>query len=431
MYSLGIDFGTSGARAIVLDGAAVLGGKNTEEATVAQSSYRFSNAKEVASPAGWEQVLWRLIEAIAPQTRSQIHRIAINGTSATLLLCDDSGQPLTDALMYNDAIARPILPELAAIAPPESPTLSVTSTLAKAMWLHRENACSYKGSHIAHQSDWIASRLHRQLPISDYHNALKLGYDVEKLAYPDWLLNLPIADWLPQVWEPGRAIAPIHPDLAARFDLPLTCWICAGTTDSIAAFLASGASSLGDGVTSLGSTLVLKLLSPIPISNQAFGIYSHRLGDLWLVGGASNTGGAVLKQYFSAEQIAALSAQIDLSKPCDLAYYPLTQPGERFPINDPDYPPRLTPRPDQDADFLYGILDAIARIESEGYQKLQMLGAPKVQQVYTAGGGAQNQTWQAIRQKYLGVNVVEALQTEAAYGTAKLALTGLASFHTS
>ncbi len=422
MYSLGIDFGTSGARAIVLDGDRV--GK----LIVAQSSYRFSNAEEAASPTAWEEVLWRLIEAIVPPIRAQIRRIAINGTSATMLLCDDSGQPLTKALMYNDAIARPIIPAITTIAPPDSPTLSATSTLAKAMWLHSQNACSHEGNHIAHQSDWIASKLHGQLPISDYHNALKLGYDVEKLAYPSWLLNLPIADWLPAVLEPGSAITPIRPELAVRFNLPPTCQVCAGTTDSIAAFLASGASQPGEAVTSLGSTLVLKLLSPAVISNHTFGIYSHRLGDLWLVGGASNTGGAVLKQYFSAEQITELSAKIDLSKPGDLAYYPLTQPGERFPINDPDYLPRLTPRPDEDVDFLHGILNAIARIESEGYQKLETLGAPKVQRVYTAGGGAQNQAWRAIRRQHLGINAVEALHTEAAYGTAKLALTGLENF---
>ncbi|MEM8502983.1 MAG: FGGY-family carbohydrate kinase [Cyanobacteria bacterium P01_D01_bin.1] len=421
MYSLGIDFGTSGARAIVIDGSC------EHASTVACTSYRFSDAKETASPIVWEQVLWRLVEAIAPQIRTHINRIAINGTSATMLLCDGSGQPITKALMYNDAITRPILPILSTVAPSNSPALSATSTLAKAMWLHHNETYS-RQVHIAHQSDWIASRLHGQLPVSDYHNALKLGYDVESLTYPDWLLGLPIVGWLPEVLEPGSVIAPIRPELANRFDLPLACQICAGTTDSIAAFLASGARQIGDAVTSLGSTLVLKLLSPVAVSDQSFGIYSHRLGDLWLVGGASNTGGAVLKQYFSVEQIAELSAQIDLSKPCELAYYPLTQPGERFPINDPDYLPRLAPRPDEDADFLYGIFDAIARIESEGYQKLRRLGAPKVCQVYTAGGGAQNQTWQTIRQRKLGVRVVEAQQSEAAYGTAKLALRGLSDF---
>ena len=430
MYALGIDFGTSGARAIVLDGSS--SGPNIS--IVAQSSYRFSSATEAASAMVWEQVLWRLIEAIAPPIRAQIYRIAINATSATMLLCDQAGQPLTQALMYNDAIARPILSDLSVVAPADSPTISATSTLAKALWLyHSKYPTKYSLSrkadiHIAHQADWIASRLHGQLPISDYHNALKLGYDVRVLAYPNWLLSLPIANWLPEVLEPGRTIASIRSDIATQYDLPSSCQVCAGTTDSIAAFLASGANHPGDAVTSLGSTLVLKLLSQVAISNQAFGIYSHRLGNLWLVGGASNTGGAALRQYFSAEQIAELSTQIDLSKPCELTYYPLTQPGERFPINDPDYPPQLTPRPEQDVDFLYGILDAIARIESEGYQKLQALGAPKVQRVYTAGGGAQNQPWQRIRQQKLGVSVIESLQTDAAYGTAKLALKGLADF---
>lgn len=426
MCVLGIDFGTSGARAIVLDGS----DSSANGAVVAQSSYRFLSATDIASPVVWERVLWQLITAIAPQIRSQINRIAINGTSATMLLCDASGRPLSQALMYNDAIARRVLPTLSIVAPANSPALNATSTLAKAMWLYHYEKLSLPTDeiHIAHQADWIASRLHGQRPVSDYHNALKLGYDVKALAYPDWLLNLPIADWLPSVLVPGSAIAPIRTDLAAQYDLPSSCQVCAGTTDSIAAFLASGAHRPGDAVTSLGSTLVLKLLSQFAVSSQSFGIYSHRLGDLWLVGGASNTGGAVLSRYFTAQQITALSTQIDLSIPCELAYYPLSQPGERFPINDPDYPPRLTPRPARDADFLYGILDAIARIESEGYQKLQGLGAPKLRQVYTAGGGAQNQTWQDIRQRKLGVSVAKALQTEAAYGTAKLAATGLVDF---
>ncbi len=80
MDALGIDFGTSGARAIALN--------STQASVIAQSSYQFQNAKETADPKIWEQVLYQLIEAIAPQIRAQIHRIAINGTSATMLLCD-------------------------------------------------------------------------------------------------------------------------------------------------------------------------------------------------------------------------------------------------------------------------------------------------------------------------------------------------------
>ena len=40
---------------------------------------------------------------------------------------------------------------------------------------------------------------------------------------------------------------------------------------------------------SLGSTLVLDLLSRIFIQDYSSGIYSHRLGNSWLTGGVSNT----------------------------------------------------------------------------------------------------------------------------------------------
>jgi D-ribulokinase len=69
-------------------------------------------------------------------------------------------------------------------------------------------------------------------------------------------------------------------------------------------------------------------------------VYSHRLDDNWLVGGASNTGGAVLKQLFTDEQLAILSGKINPSLQSRLELYPLPKKGERFPISDPDMMPR-------------------------------------------------------------------------------------------
>ena len=427
MLALGIDFGTSGARAIAIDHAGSI---------VAEAAHRFPDVEAASSVAGWGDALGRLLGAITPNIRAQISRIAINGTSATMLLCDRRGKALTKPLLYNDASGRSALSDVCAIAPGDcSAVLSATSTLTKAMWLYRQGCPgvqSADGVRLVHQADFLAYLLHRQPTVTDYHNALKLGYDVRTLSYPDWLMRSPIAPWLPSVVEPGVAIAPIDAAIAQKTGLPQDCQIHAGTTDSIAAFLASGAYQSGEAVTSLGSTLVLKLLSHTPIDAPSFGIYSHRLGDLWLVGGASNTGGAVLQKFFTPEQLTQLSdeikVQIDVRHPSPLNYYPLNSPGERFPVNDPDYPPRLLPRPESDRDFLYGLLDAIARIETEGYQKLAELGAPKLIQVYTAGGGAQNLTWQTIRQQRLGVAVAAAAQVDAAYGTAQLAMKGLGSF---
>lgn len=113
--------------------------------------------------------------------------------------------------------------------------------------------------------------------------------------------------------------------------------------------------------------------------------------------------------------------QIDPNIPLDLDYYPLLKPGERFPINDPNLVPRLDPRPENPVHFLQALLTAMARIEAQGYQVLQNLGAPQLQRVFTSGGGSNNSTWQTIRQRILGVPVCVSAQQEAAWGVAHLA----------
>lgn len=55
-----------------------------------------------------------------------------------------------------------------------------------------------------------------------------------------------------------------------------------------------------------------------------------------------------------------------------------------------------------------GILEGIASIEARCYKLLEELGAGEVQVVYTAGGGAVNETWTKIRSSKLGVPVYPA-----------------------
>ena len=88
-------------------------------------------------------------------------------------------------------------------------------------------------------------------------------------------------------------------------------------------------------------------------------------------------------------------------------------------------PPRETPRPADDAAFLHGLLEGIARIEALGYRRLAELGAPPLRSVRSLGSGAANATWTAIRARLLGVPMLPALSGEAAVGAALLALRGV------
>lgn len=409
MY-LGLDFGTSGARACVL---------NESGAIVHEDRVAYCNVPG-QTPEDWREALHALLRQIPGPVAAQLKRIAIDATSATVLLCDSELRPVSPALLYNDTRAHAQADKLKQIAPPGHTVCSASSGLAKFLWL-TDNVDLENAAHFMHQADWLSALLTGSGGTSDYHNALKSGYDVERLCWPEWVAGLPHAHLLPQVLAPGSLLAEISPALAQHFSINPACTIHAGTTDSIAAFIAADVHEPGEAVTSLGSTIALKLLSTTRVEDSKYGIYSHRYGNLWLAGGASNAGGSVLRQHFSDDQLTELSQRIDSQTDSPLDYYPLTKPGERFPHNDPTLAPRLTPRPNDDAAFLHGLLQGLSRIEAEGYAKLVELGATSLVSVSTSGGGSSNETWQQIRARLLGVPVTQARHTEASMGTALLA----------
>lgn len=407
----GIDVGTSGARAMAItaDGRAVAKGQ------AAMAAF----GSDHREPAVW----WAAVEAALAEMKQVIDAgrvcaVAADGTSGTMLPVDETGRPLAAALMYNDATNNAgILGRIARAAPAESAAHGSTSGLARLL-VFQDVAGVAK---VIHQADWIAGKFSGSFATSDENNALKTGYDPVARRWPDWLAATGArVALLPDVVEPGTPVG------VARSELGFAegAIVAAGTTDGCASFLATGAGQEGDAVTALGTTLTVKMLCGRPLFAPAFGLYSHRFGDMWLAGGASNSGGNVLAHYFSAERIAALSEHIRTASETGLDYYPLVGKGERFPVNDPRMEPRVTPRPTDDAQFLQGLLEGMAAVEALCYARLAEMGAPALRSVRSVGGGARNAAWTAIRQRKLGVPLLPAAEEEAAAGAARLALKG-------
>ncbi len=388
MYFLGLDFGTSGCRACLLDPA----GQTLWQSALASET-------DALAPGFWRSGLNTLLSRIPPDYRGRIARIAVDGTSGTLLLTDEALQPLGNVLSY----AVP---------------LSGAARLAQLF----ESDPLLRARHLLSQVDYINALLLGFVPPGDIHNLMKAGFEPTQRRWQ--------TDWLPshrqsllrEVVPPGTPLGGIADAWVHRYGLSPQCTLCAGTTDSIAAFLAADVHTPGEAVTSLGSTLALKLISTQPIASTQHGVYSHWFGKYWLAGGASNSGGNVLRQFFTDTQLAQLSKQIDPDTDCPLALYPLLRPGERFPVADPIWQPVMSPRPANDIDWLNGLLQGIARIESTGYRLLEQLGAPYPTRVLTAGGGANNPTWLRLRERLLQVPVSRAACQHAACGAARLAM---------
>jgi D-ribulokinase len=411
-HAIGIDVGTSGVRASALaeDGTTVGTGAISMSAL----------GGDPTSPETW----WRGVCASLGELRMScdikgVRGLAVDGTSGTMLAVDGAGAPIGPASMYNDPCDdEAVMRAIAENAPADSAALGRTSALARVLMMQRRPGVRF----MLHQADWIAGRLIGAYGRSDANNALKTGYDPVARRWPEWIVRAGAdIDKLPAVFDPGAPIAPAGPQ-AIALGIPPSAFVHAGTTDGCASFLATGAAEIGDGVTALGSTLVVKLLCERPIFAPQFGIYSHRIGATWLAGGASNTGGRVIEHLFGRDRLGPLSSGLRPDRPTGLDYYPLVDPGERFPVNDPQLAPRLEPRSSDEVTFFQGVLEGIAEIEALAYRRLREIGAPPLRSVRSVGGGAANGGWTRIRQRVLSVPFEQALSQHASDGVARLVL---------
>ncbi len=417
--ALGIDVGTSGVRAAAIDAE----GRRAAFAAAPMSAPLDTDGSVTQDPAVWWDATRCALESLARQIDlKRIAAIAVDGTSGTVLAVDANGRPVAPAQMYNSRARAEIVRKIAAVAPPETAARGATSALARAIDLQSEPGVV----RLIHQADWISGQFSQRFDFTDENNALKVGYDPIARRWPDWIVEAGMRpDRVPAVVPPGTAMGTIARGRAAALGLAPDVVIVAGTTDGCAAFLATGAESCGEAVTSLGSTLVLKLLTDRPLFASNFGIYSHRIGTAWLAGGASNSGGAAITRHFSLDRIRELSEKMTAGVPTGLDYYPLEGRGERFPRDDPEMESRIRPRPADDIRFLQALIEGVTRVEKLGYHRLMEIGGSVVTSIRTVGGGANNAAWRTIRERMLGVPLVEPSDDTAAVGVARLARRGL------
>lgn len=411
--ALGVDFGTSGVRLAV---------NATTGETLIERSSAYPGPFE--DPESWRQGFQSLLLQLPWEVRQHIGALALAATSGTVLLCRRDGTLLEgglgQALPYHLACPEQLPAVRELMGSTSHPACQASGSVARSLRLLERSRDLPTASDllIRHQADWLMGWLLGTWEWGEEGNNLRLGWDP---VHQQWLGHLATAPWapaLPRIVASGSLLGVVTPSVATDLGLPEDCQVVAGTTDANAAVLAADPSET-DGLTVLGTTLVVKQLVPSPI--QAEGVSCHRLHGRWLIGGASNTGAGILSRYFSPAQVEELSRQIDGTSSSAYQLRPLLGRGERFPVDDPGLEPILEPRPVSDALFLQSLLEGIAAIERQGWQRLRELGAPPIEQVITLGGGARNPRWRQMRERILGLPVRNRPELSAACGMARLA----------
>ena len=399
----GLDFGSSGARISIINFKKELIYSNS-----VKYKYGFKNLNS------WIHSCEILLDSLPLDIKSTITNLAISGTSGTLAACDLKGNPLGQAIPY-DQVCDDNKILIKSTSYGEEHLQTPYSSLSKALKLidkYGENIL------LRHQSDWITGWFLKNWTYGEEGNNLKLGWDLLKESWPKSYLNTSWQKCLPLIIKSGEIMGQIDSELAEKLKLNKKLLLISGTTDSNAAFLAAGLDK-EEGLTVLGTTIVLKKINKTPIREK--GITSHRVFGNWICGGASNAGCGVLSKFFSDLEIKELSRQINTSKKTSLNLLPLNSRGERFPINNPLLEPILSPRPVSDSLYLHALFEGLAKIELKGWEKLYDLTGSLPKKIVTIGGGSKNPQWRTIREKVINIPIVSSQKTTS-FGTALLAI---------
>lgn len=397
---IGIDIATSNLRAVAIDITGTPVARASEPiAPVIKGNDKSATQDSKSWIRSVDKVLTQLCKELAEKGLTP-QSLLISATSGTFVLCNQDGAPIADAIMYNDGRANDPLARAAKVI--ESSTKSGPFYFA--------NTPEFV---IAHLSDQPLSRLP-----TDTSHGLKIGVDFSTKDYlassKEIAASLNLT--LPKVVLPGTKIATISNQMAAKLGIP-PIPIYAGMTDGCTAQIAAGGAT--GSVTSLGTTMVIKVVADTNISGDGF--YSHLLpSNRYLLGGASNIGGISYQKYANdIESFNNMAAQIPSA---NFITYPLTVTGERFPIKSSSITNLISAKPDSDVMNFRGILEGIAFTEKYAYDLLQKAGAKVSQTIYTTGGGGKSKVLSQIRANILNRPVAITNTTGSDMGAAFLSL---------
>ncbi|GAA2781279.1 FGGY-family carbohydrate kinase [Saccharopolyspora taberi] len=424
----GVDIATANVRVQVHDPAGVV---------VASASRRLpepvrpgGGRSEQDASSWWPAVLGCLRDCTSQlgSRRSGITALAISATSGTVVLADRDGEPVGPALMYDDRRAGAEAMTAADVGARRWARIGITpsagSGLARIAWLAADLPAD--AVRACHTPDLIAWKLVGHPVATDSSHALKSGYDVldgEWASEVFEALHVP-ASLLPEVVRPTTVLGTVSAEAAELTGLPVGCEVRAGMTDGCAGQLACGAVDVGQFVTVLGTTLVLKGVSKELVHDPTGAVYSHLHPDgLWLPGGAANVGGSALSDVDTSE-LSALDRAATERGPSSVVGYPLRGQGERFPFLAENASRFVLGEPRDRVDEYRSRLEGVAFCERLALHRLAELGAPADGPVRTAGGGARSLAWCRIRASVLNRPVLRVQEAGTALGAALLAAAG-------
>jgi sugar (pentulose or hexulose) kinase len=197
--------------------------------------------------------------------------------------------------------------------------------------------------------------------------------------------------------------------------------VLAAASDGLASLVGSGASEPGHANTTLGTTLVWKVLTAA-MPRLGPGMYCHHLpNNLRVPGAASNTGPGSLRFEDAGAPPEELDRRAAAHLPTPIQCYLLGSRGERFPFLNPRAEAFFEGNPASPDEAYAAQLQSLACVERWGYERLEACGVAVGSEVFSAGSAAASPVLSQLRANLLNRNVLRSANPTASFGAAILA----------
>jgi xylulokinase len=439
---LGIDISTTGAKALLTDGA----GRVVASASMPLALSTPRPLWSEQNPKDWWQAIAASIRRAlddANATGSDVAAIGLTGQMHGLVLLDERGDVLRPAILWNDQrcgaecdLIRQRVGKARLIRLTGNDALT-GFTAPKIVWVQRhEPEIFSRARAVLLPKDYVRYKLTGAMAMDKADGSGTMLFD---LAARDWSAEL-LAEleiprpWMPPTYEGPQVTGEVTPEAAAATGLRAGTPVMAGGGDQAAGAVGVGAVKAGVVSLVLGTSGVVFASTDAPLTEAQGRLHAfcHAAPGRWHMMGVMLSAAGSLQWYRDTlapeagfDELVAEATNAPAGS-AGLVFLPYLT-GERTPYPDPLARGAwvgLTVR-HQRAHLTRAVLEGVAFGLKDGFALLQGAGLGAVEQVRVSGGGAKSRLWRQILADVLNVELVTVNTTEgAAYGAALLAGVG-------
>jgi xylulokinase len=442
MWFLGMDVGTGGTRAVVVDGA----GKLVGTASSNHAPFRAEHPGWAEQdPEDWWRAAQEAIRgaiASTPEPKEPIAAIALTGQMHGAVMLDEKGAVLRPSLIWCDTRTQPECDWLTEKIGYErlieltcNPALP-NFTLTKILWVKKHQPEIFaKIRHIMCPKDYVRYRLTGEFAIDVQEASGTLLLDVTHRRWSREVAEAAGIDesWLPRVYESPEICARISEQAAGLTGLKAGTPVAAGAGDQGAGAVGMGILQPGSVSATIGTSGVVFAATAQPTKDPKGRLHTfcHAVPGLWHVMGVTQSAGLSLswlkETFFAGQSYDTLNAEAaKIAAGSDGLLWGPYLLGERTPHLDPEVRAGFAciGVGSTAGHFVRAVLEGVAYSLQDTFTLFAELGIP-VSGIRLGGGGARGALWRRIQAGIYG-HTVEVLTAEegGAFGCALMAGVG-------